>query len=92
LKSERLNSNGNKAWVSTSSKLECIRKMPALKHRYPGKPFDITKSEVVHWLINQPSVLNYLIDLVSGKDKRKEQLIIYNSDACTWQGIDYGKD
>lgn len=88
MKNEGLNSNGNKAWVSTSSKLECVRKMPSLKHSHPGKPFDITKSEVAQWLISQPSVLNYLVDLVNGHDKRKEQLIIHDPSTGTWKGID----
>jgi len=87
-----LNSSGNKAWVKTSSNLECVRKMPELRHSFKGEPFDIKKSEVVQWLIEQPGVLNYLVDLVNGHDKRREKLIVYNPERGTWQGVDYNAD
>ena len=83
------NSNGNKPWVPTSVHLLTVKNMPALKHSIPGEPFDISKSEVVQWLIKQPTVQQYLFELVNGHDKRKEKLIEYDSTTGTWKGIGY---
>jgi len=87
LEDKQLNSSGNKAWINTSSKLECVKKMPELKHSVKGEPFDIKNSEVVKWLLEQPEVLSYLVEPVNGHDKRRERLIIYNPERGTWKGI-----
>ena len=68
--------------------LSCVRIMPELRHSVGDGDFDITKSEVVQWLIRQPSVLQYLFDTVRQKDS-VEPLIIYNPDRSTWRGTDY---
>ena len=66
-----------------SGKLDIAKLMPELKHSIPGKEFDITKSEVLKWLISQPSILQYLFDHVKNVD------LFYDPDRGTWQGVDY---
>lgn len=80
------------SWVTTSKELQCVKNMPKLKHRNPEKEFDIRDSEVVQWLISQPTVLNYLFDIVRGRDKRRESLIEFDKATGTWQGVDYNGD
>lgn len=86
---EELNSNENKAWVKTSSELECVKTMPNLKHGSPGKPFDANESEVIQWLFQQPGVRSYLFALVNGNVNKRQKLIKFNYENKTWQGIDY---
>lgn len=71
-----------------SEKLQCVRDMPELKHKVGDGDFDITKSEVCQWLIQQPEILNYIFDRVRGNG-RIESLIEYNPERKTWKGIDY---
>jgi hypothetical protein len=72
-----------------SKKFDCARKMPELKHVIDGEEFDITKSEVVQWLIKQPDILQYIYNKAHGESERA---IIYNKERGTWQGVDYGKN
>jgi hypothetical protein len=68
-----------------NSKLECVKHMPELRHSV-GNSFDITQSEVVSWLIQQPSILQYLFDKVAnGADK----CIVYDRERGTWRGTDH---
>lgn len=83
---ERLNANGNKAFLGTHRNLQCVRQMPELRHKV-GDAFDINKSEVVKWLIEQPEVRQYIFDLVRGGDKRREQLIAHDPERGTWKGV-----
>jgi len=76
---------------NASKKLQCARQMPELKHKIGDGDFDITKSEVCKWLIQQPEILDYLFDRVRGNGRR-ESMIKYNSEHGTWQGIDYDED
>ncbi|MCK9327621.1 MAG: hypothetical protein M0P69_19155 [Bacteroidales bacterium] len=71
-----------------SKKLQCARQMPELKHRVGEGDFDITKSEVCNWLMQQPEILDYLFDRVRGNGRR-EALIKYDPETKTWKGIDY---
>lgn len=59
-----------------------VSQMPELSH-WPNKPsdFDITKSEVLAWLLKQPEVLNWLVQQV--KDCKA---IVYNPEKGTWKG------
>lgn len=71
-----------------SRKFECVKKMPPLRHKKENEPFDPRKSEVIHWLIEQPDILNYLFDAVHGNQFR-ESPIIYDPETGLWQGVDY---
>ena len=74
-----------------NDRLNCIRKMPELRHKIPGEPFDIMKSEVVDWMAQQPEIRQWLFDKVADKTAGKGNsiLITYNPERKTWQGVDY---
>lgn len=68
---------------NTKSKLlEVVQKMPPLQHSNPNETFDIKKSKVVQWLINQPDILNWLWN-------HAKQKCTYNPDTGEWQGVNY---
>lgn len=70
-----------------SEKLNCVKKMPELKHTNGESNFDIKESEICQWLIQQPDVLQYIFNRVANNGAKP--LIIYNSKRETWQGVDY---
>lgn len=71
-------------------KLNCLRKMPPLRHRIDGEPYDIMKSEVMDWIVKQPEVRQWLYDKVADKTGgRMPEFIKYDSEKGTWQGVDY---
>ncbi len=76
---------------SYNKNLEVAKKMPPLHHKLPGQEFDISKSEVVKWLIGQPEILQFVMDRVAGRSEAS-RLIRYNPDTGTWQGVDYDGD
>ena len=57
--------------------------MPPLRHTVGGQ-FDYATSEVVTWLVNQPTIRDYLFRAIS-----RNGLIVYDTAAGTWQGRDY---
>lgn len=71
-----------------SKLLEIAKKMPPLYHTLPGEEFDVSRSEVVQWLIQQPDILSYISNRVKGDSK----LIVYNRETGKWQGVDYDDD
>lgn len=73
--------------------LDCLKQMPPLRHRTGDGEFDIMKSEVVDWMVNQPEVRQWLYDKVTDKTGgRKAVYICYNQQSSTWQGVDYDGD
>lgn len=60
------------------------RNMPPLHHSAPGQDYDVCQSEVVHWLIRQPDIMQMVFESV--KDHRE---IIFDRDTGMWQGADY---
>ncbi len=76
-----------------SKKLQCVKKMPPLKHNVGNGKFDITKSEVTQWLIRQPEIMQWIFDHANNMQRHGEELLIkFNPETGTWQGVDYGKD
>ncbi len=71
-----------------SKLLDVVKKMPPLYHTLPGEGFDVSKSEVVQWLIQQPDILSYIVNRVTGTSK----LIVYDRETGKWQGVDYNGD
>lgn len=71
-----------------SKYLEVAKKMPPLYHTLPGRQFDIQISEVAQWLIEQPEILNYIVNRIKG-GRGQSPYIVYNSDTGKWQGVDY---
>ena len=70
-----------------NKKLLCAKNMPKLKYK-PENEFDITKSEVVQWLISQPDILQYIFNKVHGFHN-DNTLIVFDSETGTWHGVDY---
>ena len=66
-----------------SEKLNAAKIMPELKHSVPRQPFDITRSEVVAWLIEQPDILQFIFNKVQNIE------IKFNGENGTWVGVDY---
>ena len=64
-------------------RLEIAKSMPPLHHTLPGEPFDISKSEVIQWLMDQPDIMQMVFNAV------KEKYIVYDRGTSTWRGIDY---
>ena len=69
-----------------NKRLHCAKYMPELKHKV-GEEYDITKSEVVKWLISQPDIQEYIFKRVS--DGGASALIKYNPETKTWRGTAY---
>lgn len=61
--------------------------MPPSFHKLPNKDFDITQSETVQWLIQQPDILSYLWDQF-----KQSGDVEYDSDTGKWKGIFYGDE
>ena len=70
-----------------NKKLLAVRNLPPSYHRLPGKEYDVKKSEVIAWLIQRPSVLEYVWDQI-----KQSGDVIYDSDTGKWQGVDYDAD
>ena len=71
-----------------SKLLDVVKKMPPLYHTLPGEEFDLSKSEVVQWLIRQPDILSYIANRITGIGK----LIVYDRETGKWKGVDYNGD
>jgi hypothetical protein len=69
---------------SRSRKLNIARKLPPSYHTIPGQEFDIKKSEVMKWLIDQPDILNYLWNNI-----KQSGDVEYDSETGIWTGVDY---
>ena len=67
-----------------STRWSVAKQMPPLRHSFPGQPFDVLKSEVVAWLVNQPEIAQLVFD--SAKDRGE---IVYDPGTGTWRGAEY---
>lgn len=63
--------------------LDIARQMPPLRHSIQDERFDITKSEAVKWLVQQPDILSYVWDHV-----KQSGAIDYNAESGKWIGVD----
>lgn len=75
------------AFKKRSKKLNVAKKLPPSYHTIPGQEFEINKSEVVRWLINQPDILNYLWDNI-----KQSKDVEYDPETGIWTGVDYDGD
>lgn len=68
-----------------SKQLQCAAKMPALQHKVSddGEKFDIFKSEVSRWLLQQPEIMQYVFTRI-----KNSGLIIYDPESKLWYGRD----
>lgn len=58
--------------------------MPPFKRHSVTQPFDIRRSEVVQWLIEQPEILQAVFDFY-----RERGAIVYNPLTKTWAGAHF---
>lgn len=64
-------------------RFDVAKEMPPLHHALPGEQFDISKSEVVQWLMSQPDIMQLVFNAVRSK------YITYDHETGTWRGINY---
>lgn len=64
-------------------RLDVAKQMPPLRHKLPGKEFDIARSEVVRWLVAQPEIMQLIFNAVKAK------YIVYDKPTGTWHGVDH---
>lgn len=74
-------------FTKISKKMEIGRNLPPSYHKLPGEKYDIKKSEIVQWLIQQPEILQFLWDQF-----QPSGYIIYDRSTGKWHGVDYDKD
>lgn len=55
--------------------------MPPLQHAWPEQPYDVAKSEVVQWLIQQPVALEKLFQIA-----RESGWLEFDKDTRKWRG------
>lgn len=67
-----------------SQKLNVARNLPPSFHRLPGKEYEVKKSEAINWLIQRPSILEFLWDQI-----KQSGDVAYDSSTGKWQGVDY---
>lgn len=65
-------------------KWDTAKKMPPLKHSFPGEKFDIRKSEAAQWLASQPEIMLLIFDAVKSSGR-----IVYDPVAGTWRGVEW---
>lgn len=70
-----------------SKKLMVARNLPPSFHRIPGEDYSVKKSEVIQWLIQRPSILEYLWDNI-----KQSGDIEYDPVTQKWQGVDYEEE
>ena len=56
--------------------------MPPLFHSLPGEEFDLSRSEVIRWLLHQPEIQRWIFDIVRGR-----RLIEFDAETGTWAGV-----
>lgn len=75
------------AFKSRSKKLSVGRFLPPSFHKLPNEDYDVRKSEVVKWLIERPSILEFVWDQF-----KQSNDVFYNSKTGKWQGVDYDEN
>lgn len=73
-----------KDFKKRSKLLDVVKKMPPLHHTIPSEDFDIKKSMVIRWLINQPDILNWIWNNI-----KQSGDVVYDKDSGKWQGADF---
>ena len=67
-----------------SVNLDIGKKMPPLYHTLPGQDFWYSDSEVLKWIANQPTLLNWVKDQL-----RTAGYIAFDRETGKWTGVDY---
>lgn len=72
------------AFKKRSKKLDIARKLPPCFHKLPGCDFNPKDSQAINWLIQQPSVLEFLWDNI-----KQSGDVIYDPESGKWRGVDF---
>ena len=64
--------------------LNCAKNMPALYNKLPDEQYDITKREVISWLVSKTEIQNRIFEMA-----KAQNVIEYDSDLKKWKGIDF---
>lgn len=64
--------------------LECVKKMPPLRHSIPGENYNVNLSEAALWIAAQPDVVQKMFNMA-----QNNKVICYNPQTGKWQGVDY---
>ena len=75
------------AFKSRSKKLNVAKNLPPLYHKLPNSDYNAKKSEVIAWLIERPSILEFIWDHI-----KQSGDVFYDSATGKWQGVDYEDD
>ena len=67
-----------------SKKINIARNMPPLFHKVPGQNYSTEKSEVIQWLIQNPSVQEFVWDNI-----KQSGDVVFDPQTGKWQGVDY---
>lgn len=65
-------------------KLMVAANMRPLHHNFPGEKYDRKKSEVLKWLSERPSLIEYIFEQAANAKE-----IFYNPETGKWQGVDW---
>lgn len=63
--------------------LQAVRKMPPLRHKV-GEVFDIEKSEVAKWVVEQPGFRSWMVNKV-----KNSGCIVYDPETGCWSGVPF---
>lgn len=64
--------------------LDCVKRMPPLKHSTDDETFNVSKSEAAKWIASRSEVMQKIFDTA-----RYHGVIKYDPDTGTWRGVDY---
>ena len=70
-----------------SGKLIVARNLPPLFHKLPECEYSPKNSQVIKWLIERPSILDFIWDQI-----KQSGDVFYNHETGKWQGVDYEPD
>jgi len=71
-------------WRYQIKKLDAGRKLPPSFHKLPNQDFNLNKSEVCKWLVEQPEISSFVFELL-----KRSEAIVYDPTTGKWQGVDY---
>lgn len=67
-----------------NDKLMVARNLPPSYHKLPDQDYSVKNSEVIQWLIQRPSILEFVWDQIKNSDDVK-----YDPETGKWQGVDW---
>ena len=72
---------------SHDKRLLVAKAMPPLCRTQPGENYSYNRDEVLKWLSNRPSLIDYIFDKL-----RQSNYIFYDPVSGLWQGVSYDEN